>query len=109
MLHIEGSFTKDKALQYDVAFVLSGDSDLIPAIQTVKRNFPEKTVGFVTPPFEGNSKKGNPLKIQNVDGLREVSDFQRNLKFEYLQKHLLPEEINGSDGKTILQRPFEYK
>ena len=102
---IEGAFTN----QYDTAFLLSGDSDLIPAIEVVKRNFNNKTLGFVTPPYEGQDTPSNPLRIQGVNGLRKISDFQKNLEFKHLQNHLLPEKIFDPKGELIVQTPDEYR
>lgn len=94
---------------FDIAFLLSADSDLAPAVKAVKRNKPEKIVIVVPPPFEGKSKDDNPLRILGTAQLRECSDAQKLIRFKHLANHLLPEKIYDSDGKLIVERPIEYK
>jgi len=75
---------------YDTAVILSGDSDLIPAINAVKKKFPQKKVGILIPP----DKK--------VDALKCVVDFPWKIKNRHLSASLLPDSINLADGSQIL-------
>lgn len=54
--------------KFDTAFIVSGDSDLVSAIKTVKNNFPEKKVGVVIP-------YGRKAKI-----LKQYADFAMKMK-----------------------------
>ncbi len=106
---IEGAFINE----YDVAFIMSGDSDLVPAIKVIKRNqeIAHKQIGFVPPPFEGRKRHGasNPLAIQNTSELNAMCDFQKNLQFKTLEHHLFPDKIYDNKGGIIVEMPVEYK
>lgn len=49
--------------KFDTAIILSGDSDLVPAIKSVKVNFPDKKIGVLIP------------INRKADQLKKVSDF----------------------------------
>ncbi len=106
---IEGAFTN----QYDVAFIMSGDSDLVPAIKVIKRNqqTANKIIGFIPPPFEGRKRKKsyNPLAIQNVSELNAVCDFQKNLELKTLGYHQFPNKVYDHRGNLVVEIPREYK
>ncbi len=104
---IEGAFTD----QYDTAFILSGDSNIVPAVRVIKRNkqTKDKLIGFIPPPFSGKKSPKNPLSVQNTSALNQICDFQKNLSFETLKKHLFPEKIYGIHGELIVEIPREYK
>jgi uncharacterized LabA/DUF88 family protein len=104
---IEGAFTN----QYDTALILSGDSDIVPAVRIIKRNkeIQDKIVGFIPPPFSGKKNAKNPLSVQNTSALNQICDFQKNLSFETVAKHLFPDKIYDASGKLIVEIPWEYK
>ncbi len=104
---IEGAFTN----QYDTAFLLSGDNDIVPAIRVVKRNIEtkNKTIGFIPPPYTGKKNNKNPLSVQNTSALNKICDFQKNLSFETVAKHLFPDRIYDASGKLVVEIPWEYR
>lgn len=104
---VEGAFTD----QYDTAFILSGDSDIVPAVRVIKRNkeTQDKIVGFIPPPFSGKKSTKNPLSVQNTSALNEICDFQKNLSFETVAKHLFPDRIYDAGGNLIVEIPWEYR
>ncbi len=67
---------------YDKAIIISGDSDLIPAIKAVKSNFPSKEIGVAIPIG------------RTAEELRNNSHFNFRIKEKHLQTSLLPYEID---------------
>lgn len=80
--------------EYDVAMVLSGDSDLVPAIKEVKKRF-KKEVFLVIPP----QAKAENLKLN--------SDRHIKLKKRHLESNQLPEEI-VLKSKDIILKPTDW-
>jgi uncharacterized LabA/DUF88 family protein len=84
---------------YDHAFLLSNDSDLVPAVKMLRAEFPQKRVRILTPPGKKTSKD----LVNAAGGMK----FVRTVKKVDLSKFLLPPSICDADGKTIT-RPVEY-
>jgi uncharacterized LabA/DUF88 family protein len=78
--------------KFDVAFLISGDSDLVPPIKAIRELFPQKEVWVVLPP----SRESIALKT-----IANGSFVLGRRKLEISQ---LPEEIKNSHG-IILKRP----
>lgn len=75
--------------RYDAAAIISGDSDLIPAVEAVKATFPTKRVGIITPPGRA------------AEELRQVADFHMKIKEHHLQSSLFPVELDLGNGQKI--------
>lgn len=82
--------------RYDRAIVISGDSDLVPPLRTIKANFPKKRLLAAFPP-ERHSKH-----------LRETCHNVFSLGRGIIEKSQLPDEITKPDG-YILKRPEHWK
>ena len=80
---------------WDTAIIISGDSDLIPAIEAVKNTFPTKKVGVAIP----IGRRAEELKL--------VTDFHRKVKPKHLQTCQFDDTI-FIDG-AVLQRPASWK
>jgi uncharacterized LabA/DUF88 family protein len=80
---------------WDTAIIISGDSDLIPAIEAVKKTFPTKKVGVAIP----IGRRAEELKL--------VTDFHRRVKTMHLQTCQFDDAI-PIDG-AVLQRPASWK
>ena len=80
---------------WDIALIISGDSDLIPAIEAVKKTFPAKQIGIAIP--IGRS----------AEELKQVTDFHRKVKQKHLQTCQFDDEIT-IDHNTILHRPANW-
>jgi uncharacterized LabA/DUF88 family protein len=78
--------------KFDVAFLISGDSDLVPPIKAIRDLFPEKEIWVVFPP----SRESNALK--------KVANGSFVLGRKKLENSQLQEEIQSTYG-VILQRP----
>lgn len=77
---------------WDTAIIVSGDSDLIPAIQAVKSTFPAKRIGLVIPIG------------RRAEELKQVVDFHMKLKEKHLATSQFEDEIT-IDGGVKLTRP----
>jgi uncharacterized LabA/DUF88 family protein len=74
---------------YDIAIIVSGDSDLIPAIEAAKSQFPDKQYGVVIP----YNRKAEEIK--------HAADFHIKMKERHLDSCRFPESIPLPDGRTI--------
>jgi len=80
---------------YDIAIILSGDSDQLPALRAVKRNFPAKKFGIIIPPGRG------------AELLKKEADFYRKIKAKHLHTCKLPIEIYQHETK-VLECPAKW-
>ena len=80
---------------YDMAIIISGDSDLIPAIQAVKDTFPDKTIGVVIPIG------------RRAEALKHVAHFHMKMKLKHLETCQLSDRVE-LDGKIIV-RPESWR
>ena len=92
-LHLLMSAAKD---EYDIAMLISGDSDLVPAIETLKLNFPNKEAIIIIP----IGRKANELNA--------TADSHRKIK----EKHLKACQFNNiiELGNNVrLERPPTWR
>ena len=83
---------------FETAVIISGDSDLIPAIEAVKTTFPTKQIGLVVP-------IGRRAKE-----LMSVCDFRIKMKEIHLRTSQFPDTIVlDPDKNIVLQRPPSWK
>jgi uncharacterized LabA/DUF88 family protein len=83
---------------YDIALIISQDSDLFPAIKLVRTRFPNKTIKIITPPNMRHSKEmGAVVGRENLKSILPL----------HLARCLLPQQLTDTTGKTILI-PQEY-
>lgn len=79
----------------DVAVIVSGDTDLVPAIGAVSRNFPGKYVYILF-----------PYKRKNTD-LLKVAKGGFKISAKQYSRYQLPDPVILSDG-TIVRKPSIY-
>jgi 6-hydroxy-3-succinoylpyridine 3-monooxygenase len=77
----------------DRIVLVSGDSDLVPAVKLVKKRHPEIQVTVYIPAT--NPKRGAARELRNV------ADKHTTLPQELLPKAQFPETLTGSSGKKI--------
>jgi uncharacterized LabA/DUF88 family protein len=82
--------------QFDVALLVSADSDLIGPVQAVKRLFSQKRVVAVSPPARHSS------------ALQQVVHGHLYVGRDVLAKSLFPAEVVKPDG-YVLRRPDEWR
>jgi len=75
--------------RFDKALIISGDSDLVPAIKAVRTTFPTKQVGVVIP----IGRKSEELK--------QICDFYMRMRLKHIRDSRFPDEIDVGDGKFL--------
>jgi uncharacterized LabA/DUF88 family protein len=83
--------------RYEKAYLVTRDSDLMPAVRMVRAEFPTKQIVAVAPPFMGHS-----------NDLITICHSKQKISQEQVRACLLPEKLQHSDG-TIIIRPLEYR
>jgi uncharacterized LabA/DUF88 family protein len=89
---------------FQTAFILSADSDIVPAIEVIKRNSQTKTKVIIVapPPFEGKRNHSNKLSEHNISNFIRICDGKKRIKFKHLKSHLLPKEVKSNSGKKVV-------
>lgn len=77
---------------YDTAFLITGDSDLVPPVKSIHNIYQQKRVFVAFPPNRSNISVKNEAKGSLVIGRKKLLDAQ------------FPEHVTKQDG-FILQRP----
>lgn len=75
--------------RYDRAVLVSGDTDLIPGIEAVRFNFPNKQIGVMIP-IGGSS-----------EDLKKHADFHFKMKEHHLASSRFPNSIKLPDGMAL--------
>ena len=81
---------------FDVAMIVSADSDYVHAVSMVLKNFPEKKIGVIFPAGRGKNYK-----------LASAASFSLQMKKHHLRKSLLPDKVTLEDGSVVV-RPAQY-
>lgn len=84
--------------EYDRALLVTGDSDLAPAVRMVKQRFPAKSLRVLTP--VGRHPSSELLQASGERGTR--------LERLHLERALLPATVVDSAGAVVATRPSEY-
>jgi uncharacterized LabA/DUF88 family protein len=81
--------------RFDTCFLLSADSDLVPAIETLKTLCPEKRIILTTPPSQAK-----------FDKLKRLSHAHVAVGVNDLKKHQFPDAIQTANG-YVLSNPWQ--
>lgn len=82
--------------KFDTAFLISGDSDLVHPVQTVRRIFPTKRVIVGFPPRRHSKHLQHAANACFAIGRKKIAD------------SLFPDEVQKPDG-YILRRPDKWR
>jgi uncharacterized LabA/DUF88 family protein len=82
--------------RYDRAVIVSGDTDLIPAIKAVRSTFPAKQIGVILP--IGRSS----------EDLLKHADFRHKMREYHLASSRFPDQIRLSDN-SVIDCPVSWK
>jgi len=91
--HLFKSAFKD---QFDKAYLVSGDSDLVPAVSAVKELFPQKIVEAIF-----------PMNRASRD-LRRICNYSQKIRTHHLNQCIFPDPVVLQDG-TSLSCPINWK
>lgn len=83
---------------YDKAFLVTADTDLVPAIKMVRKHFPQKEVIALIP----------KNRFQNAMELRQACNGASRIEESHLERNLFPASITLADGSTVT-RPAKYQ
>jgi uncharacterized LabA/DUF88 family protein len=81
---------------YDTALIVTRDSDMKPAFETVRRDFPHKEMVTVAPPMMGFSRD-----------LSLAASSQRKITPDQVKQCRLPDRIVRADG-AVIHCPTDY-
>jgi uncharacterized LabA/DUF88 family protein len=81
--------------RFDMAILISGDSDLVPPIKAIHSLFDQKRVIVAFPPHRHNASVALIASSSFIIGRKKISDSQ------------LPDEVMKKDG-YILHKPIEW-
>jgi len=81
--------------RYDRSFLVTVDSDMLPAVELVKKTFPGKEIYLLTPVGRGSK------------ALKNACDFRMRIKEKHLQSSQFPRVVTLVDG-AILEKPKEW-
>jgi len=79
--------------RYDKAIVISGDTDLLPAVTAVRTVFPAKQIGLVI-----------PIGRRSED-FKQQTDFHHRMREHHLAKSLFPDPVTLSNGTSLHKPP----
>lgn len=77
--------------QYDTAVLVTGDTDVAPALRTVRRLCSDKRIGVIF-----------PYKRHNAE-LKLLADFAFNITAQHYRQHQLPDPYILADGQSIVK------
>jgi uncharacterized LabA/DUF88 family protein len=87
--------------RFDRALLVSGDSDLAPAVRLLRAEAPGVDVRILTPPGRLHSME----LVHAAGGLKCV----RRIDPIHVARSLLPREIRDRTGRLVASRPAEYE
>jgi uncharacterized LabA/DUF88 family protein len=79
--------------KYDKAIIISGDSDLIPSINAVRKTFPNKQIGVVIP------------IARRAEELKHTCDFYMKMKEKQLASAIFQQKIKINDNEFLVCPP----
>lgn len=82
--------------EFDKAILVTGDSDVVPAVEAVKQVFPAKQIGVVIPIG------------RRAQHLKQIADFSFKMKEKHLRTCQLPDAIPLGEG-VALKRPDSWR
>jgi uncharacterized LabA/DUF88 family protein len=83
---------------YDKAILISGDTDLIPAIKMIRWRWPQKQIIAVLP--IGRRKNGMDM--------RHACNSEIKMNESHLQRSLMPQQVIDEKNGVRVDRPIEY-
>lgn len=82
--------------EFDKAILITGDTDLVPVVRSIREMFPAKKIGVVFPINRA------------ADELKQVADFHKKIKVYHLASSRFPDTICLANG-TVIQCPATWR
>lgn len=86
--------------RYDRALIISGDSDLAPAVRMVREQFPAKSIRILAPYPRQHSMD----LVRSAGGLEHA----RRIQQIHVERCLLPDKVLDASGLLCAERPLKY-
>ena len=83
--------------RYERAYLITRDSDLMPAIKMIRAEFPQKEIVAVAPPMMGHS-----------NDLLTVCHRKKKITRQQVLSCLFPREVRSHHGTVAAIRPAKY-
>jgi uncharacterized LabA/DUF88 family protein len=83
--------------RFERAYLVTRDSDLMPAVKMVRAEFPTKEIVAVAPPMMGHS-----------NDLIAVCNSKKKITPTHVRECLFPKTVLNSDGSVAATRPTNY-
>ena len=84
--------------RYDIAYVISSDSDLVPAMRMVREIMPQKRIITVAAPQRGHAQSALSLGLE-----------KRKININQLRRCLFPHEVKDAAGLVVARCPDKYR
>jgi uncharacterized LabA/DUF88 family protein len=85
--------------RFDRALLVTGDSDLAPAVSMIRTRFKDKKIVVISPP-------GRKLTYELAQCVDQKN--KKNIKLQHLEKCLFPKEVKDREGNIVAIRPKDY-
>lgn len=85
---------------YDRALLVTGDSDICPAVRMVKREFQNKDIRILAPIGRNYSMD----LVSSAGGIKNA----RRMEAIHLERSLFPETVRDQSGNIVAIRPSKY-
>jgi len=82
---------------YERAYLITRDSDLMPAVKMIRAEFPKKEIVLVAPPLLGHS-----------NDLLTVCNSKKKISPQQVWACLFPKQVKRVDGTIAATRPEKY-
>lgn len=82
---------------YDVALLVTRDSDIAPAVRMVRSRHPKREIIVVAPPQAGHSTE-----------LIQAATAKAKLTVDQVRRSLLPQVVRDVSGNVVATRPIKY-
>lgn len=82
---------------YERAYLVTRDSDLMPAVKMIRQEFPKKEIVAVAPPMMGHS-----------NDLIGICQAKKKITPKQIWACLYPKEVKKADGSVAATRPAKY-
>jgi len=82
----------------DRVILISGDSDLVPVVATIRRKFPRIRTFIACP----------PQRYAGARDLRQAAHASIMITKGRISKHRLSEKVSDSNGNVVATRPARY-
>jgi hypothetical protein len=81
--------------EFDAAFLVGGDTDIVPAIKMVRRHFPRKRLEAWFPPSRKNQE------------VADACDDEQQISFDHLRAAVMPDRVEVASG-VFVERPESW-